>query len=226
MYRNVITNEVSERLPLQIGATYNPSWEQCRDIGWRIVVPPTPCAEGYERLIENWREDGDYVVLVDNATLIQDRLDAEAAARAAERAEYLAGYDVSDRPLRVPSLEIEDGAHVYGIVVDGDAGEVVPIQRESERLSNADFAAAREALRLERRAHRERITAIKTDLDQVETALDAIDVTQTGALGVAVAATTGTAKTALQEVRKVLVDVKAAAKNLRQAAEKIRKEIK
>jgi sulfite reductase beta subunit-like hemoprotein len=77
-----------------------------------------------------------------------------------------------------------------------------------------------------RAAHRANMLAIKTDLDQVESALDQIDVSASSSYATNIAACTGATKTALQDTRKVLVDVKAALKNLRQAAEKVRKEIR
>jgi hypothetical protein len=97
---------------------------------------------------------------------------------------------------------------------------------------------------------------VETALDQVDatmagplgvllTDLDGLNLTPSGDLGVAIAALpAGQTKTALQEVRKAMVtvrdgavtignesrkihaDTKTAAKNLRQAAEKVRKEIK
>lgn len=59
---------------------------------------------------------------------------------------------------------------------------------------------------------------VGTSLDAVSSALDAIDCTVTGPMGVAIAATTGVNKTALLEVRKVLADLKTATKDLKAAA--------
>jgi hypothetical protein len=167
---------------------------------------------------------------VDVTPEIQAEIDAaaapQAAADAAAQAEWLEGCDILQRPIR-GTFESEGGdGHAYVVTVDGVSGEVFGVQRESTRLTNAETDAAKAAARAERQQHRTRLDAIKTDLDQVETALDQIDATTTGALGVAIAATTGVNKTALTEVRKVLVDVKTALKNLRQAAEKVRREIK
>lgn len=70
-------------------------------------------------------------------------------------------------------------------------------------------------------------------IDAVSAALDAIDCTTTGPMGVAIAATTGVNKTALGEVRKVLADLKTttkdlkvAAKNNMQATQKLVKKLK
>jgi hypothetical protein len=108
-----------------------------------------------------------------------------------------------------------------------DGGDLVTYPDHASPRPDAATIAARQAqARADAQAHRDRIAAIKTDLDQVEAALDQVDVTTTGTLGVAIAATTGVNKTALTETRKVLVDLKAAAKNLRQAAEKLRRDVK
>jgi hypothetical protein len=133
---------------------------------------------------------------------------------------------IYDQPIQARIETPATDGHVYGIEVDPDGGEIIPVQRQSTRLTQVEYDAAKAARMAERAKHRDRIVAIKTDLDQVETALDQVDVTTTGPLGVAIAATTGNTKTALQEVRKVLADLKTAAKNLGQASEKVRKEIK
>jgi hypothetical protein len=70
------------------------------------------------------------------------------------------------------------------------------------------------------------LAAIKIDLDQVEAALDQINVSASSSYATNIAACTGAAKTALQDTRNVLVDVKIALKNLRQACEKIRREVR
>jgi hypothetical protein len=205
MKYNTITKQVSETVP---GGIYE-------GIDYHGTLPADVAARA------GW---------VDLTPEIQAQLDADkaaaAAAEAAARQAYLEGYDTHDRPQRMPSLEISDGDHVYGIVPDGATGEVDVIRRESTRTTNEQFDADREAKRLERRAHRERITGIKTDLDQVETALDGLDLTNAGPLGVAIAATTGATKTALNRTQDALQSLKTAAKNLRQACEKLRREVK
>jgi hypothetical protein len=119
---------------------------------------------------------------------------------------------------------LDANGHWLELVPVGD--DVVPMQVSNSPLNPDTRDTMKAAGVLEWNKHRDRIAAIKTDLDQVETALDQVDVTTTGPLGVAIAATTGNTKTALQEVRKVLADLKKAAENLRQATEKVRKEIK
>jgi hypothetical protein len=115
-----------------------------------------------------------------------------------------------------------------------------------------ETAAARVAARTADRLHREALQAIKLDLLQCETnitqvaqALEGINTSATGTLGVAIAAInpallTGNAKTvaaaqrdALTATRNLIGDLKNAVKNLRQAAEqnrqateKMRREIK
>ena len=205
MKYNTITKQVSETVPGGIyeGIDYHgaPPADVAVRAGW-VDVTPEIQAE------------------IDAAAAVQAAADAEAHAA------WLEGCDVLPRPIR-GVLEQDGGdGHVYSLIVDGAGGAVLPVQRESVRTSNAEHDAAKAAARAAHGVRRTRIDAIKTDLDQTETALDQIDVTTTGALGVAIAATSGVNKTALTEVRKVLVDVKTALKNLRQAAEKIRREIK
>jgi hypothetical protein len=153
-----------------------------------------------------------------------ERIEAERVAAEAAEAAYLEGYDVLPRPLQGKFETPAPDGHVYAFEVDPDTEEPFCVQRMSTRKSNATHATTVAERRAERKAHRDRIAAIKNDLDSVETAIDQIDVTAGGTLGVAIAATTGVNKAAFQEVRKVLVDIKAALKNLRQATEKLRKD--
>jgi hypothetical protein len=148
------------------------------------------------------------------------------AANAAAQAEYLAGVDVLPRPVRGAFESVAPDGHVYGLEIDAEGDAVFPVQRESTRLTQAEYDAARAARLAERATHRANMLAIKTDLDQVESALDQIDATTTGPLGLAITATSGATKTALQEVRKVIADMKTATKNLKQASEKLRREVR
>jgi phosphotransferase system IIA component len=140
--------------------------------------------------------------------------------------------DVENTPIKFTApiqarIEIPtEGDHAYRLEVDQDAGEVVPVEIESTRLTPAQYEVAKGTNLTARAVRRQRLTAIKTDLDQVESALDQIDVSASSSYATNIAACTGATKTALQDTRKILVDVKTALKNLRQASEKIRKEIK
>ena len=199
-------------------------WTTARKAGyWPIKAAPEPAAG----LVVTGR---DYVLVGD---VYEERLTTEPAPEpptpeeiAAAEALRLATPIVFDQPLQARIETPAADGHVYGLEVDADSGEVVPVQRESTRLTQAEYETARAARLAERATHRNRIAAIKTDLDQVETALDQIDVSAAGPLGTAIAATSGVNKTALQLVRTTLGDVKAALKNLRQASEKIRREIR
>jgi hypothetical protein len=156
-----------------------------------------------------------------------DAAEAEAAtAAAAAEAIRLATPIRYDQPIQARLETPADDGHIYGLEVDPDSGELYPVQRESQRKTDAEYAAAKADAKAARAAHRANMQAIKTDLDQVETALDQIDVSASSSYATNIAACTGATKTALQDTRKVLVDVKAALKNLRQAAEKVRKEIR
>jgi hypothetical protein len=240
------------------------SWERQRADGWRVAVP-YPDEPGY-------RHDASLSAVVfgsETATEVPDAIidiaaeqAQQAADAAAAQAEYLAGVDILPRPLQGAFETRATDGHVYGVEVDPDGDGFIPVQRESTRLTQAEYEAARAAKLEGRQTHRDRIAAIKTDLDQVETALDQIDVAATGpmgaaltalnavdlsaggTLGTAIAATTGATKTALQQVRLALVavrdnaqtavtesrkahaDTKTAAKNLRQATEKMRREVR
>jgi hypothetical protein len=124
-------------------------------------------------------------------------------------------------------VETDGGdGHVYSLIVDGAGGAVLPVQRESVRTSNAEHDAAKAAARAAHGVRRTRIDAIQTDLDQVETAINGLDLTNAGPLGTAIAATSGVNKAAFNQVQNALQSIKVAVKNLRQASEKIRKEIK
>lgn len=223
---NINTQEKSGTLPLSDPShgIYGPlTWEQARAIGWRIMPELPSVADGYERGAMTYVEgDGITAQAVYTDTLIADRLAAEAAAEVIRKATPI----IYDQPIQA-RIEIPVAPdHAYRLEVDTVSGEVIPVEIESVRLTEAEYATAHASKVLERVTHRNNITAIKTDLDQVATALDAIDVTNSGVLGVAIAATTGVTKTALGEVRTMLVDFKVAVKNLRQACEKVRKEIR
>jgi len=239
---NRVTRQVVEQRPDRIGGTLNPTEDQYITAGWRSIVEAAPVADGYRRISETLvdNEDGatfrvDVVDRLVTDIEAEEKAAAEAAAAraaidaekaAAAQAAYLAGVDVLPRPLQGRFETPAADGHVYGMEVDPSGDEIIPVQRESTRLTQAEYDAAKAAKLAARAAHRDAIRAIKADLDQVETALDQVDVTTTGPLGVAIAATTGNTKTALTETRKVLVDLKAAAKNLRQAVEKVRREIR
>jgi len=151
---------------------------------------------------------------------------AQAAADAAARAAYLEGFDQLPRPIRgIVETDGGDG-HVYVVAVDGAGGEVIPIQRESTRLTNAELEAAKTAARAARQTHRGNIAAIQTDLDQVKTAINGLDLTNAGPLGTAIAATSAPNKAAFNQIQNALQAIAMAVKNLTQASEKIRREIK
>ena len=177
-----------------------------------------------DRIVEiNGRADWAAEAMAVDAALVEaERQAAEEVAQA----EYLAGVDVLPRPVQGKFETPAADGHVYGIEIDPTGDEIVPVQRESTRLTQAEYEAARAEKLTARAAHRTNLAAIKTDLDQVEAALDQIDATTTGPMGVAIAATSGATKTALTEVRKVIADMKTATKNLKQASEKLRREVR
>ena len=60
----------------------------------------------------------------------------------------------------------------------------------------------------------------------MEAAINALDLSNAGPLGTAIAATAAPNKAAFNQVQNALQSIKVAVKNLRQASEKIRREIK
>ena len=227
-HRNIITGET--QIPTQLNGRQNVTWENSQAeliaVGWRIE-PEAP------ELVANMTRISKTFVEGDGATgawEVVDRLTSEIEAEAAEaqaQAEYQASLPVPmPTGIEAPVVVLTDSdGKGWGVVADG--GDLVTYpDHASPRPDAATIAARIAAARAEGKAHRDRIAAIQTDLDQAEAALEAINVTASGALGTAIAATTGVNKTALTAVRTTLVDFKTAAKNLRQAAEKLRKEVK
>ena len=222
MKKNIHTGAELEDWPNQVGATVNATPEQAQAAGWRDAGDPPAVQAGYVRQGATWTEAGGWQV-VDR---LQTEIDAEAAEAQAQ-AEYQASLPVPmPTGIEAPVVVLTDAdGKGWGVVADG--GDLVTYPDHASPRPDAATIAARQAqARLDAKAHRDRIAAIQTDLDQVEAALEAINVTASGALGTAIAATTGVNKTALTAVRNTLVDFKTAAKNLRQAAEKLRKEVK
>ena len=168
--------------------------------------------------------------------------DAATAAAEALRLQTPITFDQSIQFLGAagPAMRGTDG-HWYQPVPDPEAGDWLAIPRTgSPWHPDATFTNTAAAVIAERKAHRAAIRAIKLDLDQCATnlaqvavSIDAINTSATGTLGVAIAATTGTTKTALTATRNVLGDLKAAVRNLRagveqnrQACEKLRREVR
>ena len=87
-YRNIHTQEQRETWPDRIGATLNPTPEQCREAGWREEPPVPEVAAGYTRI------GTPRLVEIDGVTQweVTDRPTAEleAEAAAAKRADMVA----------------------------------------------------------------------------------------------------------------------------------------
>jgi hypothetical protein len=169
---------------------------------------------------------------VDVTPEIQAQIDADAAAALVEfeaaEVERKNTPLAFDQPIEAPALVVHTvpAARAVGMVSTAD-GEIVTFEYHASPVpSPAEIAARKQAAVDALTAHRNRITGIKTDLDQVETALDGLDLTNAGPLGLAIAATSGATKTAFNRTQDALQSLKTAAKNLRQACEKLRKEVK
>ena len=109
---------------------------------------------------------------VDVTPEIQAQIDADKAAADAaaesEQAAFLATPELRDRSLQFKgAARIEtdaDDGHVYGLEVDEASGTVFVVQRESDRLTHAEYMAARAA----------RKAALKAEKDALKAELDAL----------------------------------------------------
>jgi hypothetical protein len=120
LYVNLTTGIQSRTLPSWLAETQtaNPSLEQCARFGWRLAVEPGPPASGYERLTSlAWVQDPVeplQAVAVYKDTLIQDRLDEEAAAaaaaQAAAEAHVKAEADAADAIAKAEHMDTADPA--------------------------------------------------------------------------------------------------------------------
>jgi hypothetical protein len=202
--------------------------------GWRDYAPAT--ATGSVKAT-TWTDTGaqwvESVTYYSAAEVAQQAAQA-AAAQAAAEANRLATPIRFEQAIQAPAVETKatDG-HIYGFKVDPIDGDVFAVQRESERTSDAADLAATTNQLATRHTRRTRLERLADDIALIDTAVDAmmsIDLSATGTVGVAIAATTNPNKAALTAMRNALIDVRREAKvalnNARQAAEKIRKEIR
>jgi hypothetical protein len=237
-YVNIRTREQSDSLSQSMPAnvliaTPESIWDYRKADGWRLVdtnqiALPTP----------GWRVtayrgddiDGETARL----TIVTQVNIADEAAAAAIAASNMAIQAVA--PAKFPTgieaptvvLVNDDTGIAYGYIATATGDLVTPgyVEHASPTIDPATRTARKAAAMALFTSHTNRIAAIKADLDDVGTALDAIDVSTNGTMAADIAATSGATKTALTDTRKTLGDFKAAIKNLKQAAEKLRREIK
>jgi hypothetical protein len=222
-YQNIHTGD--KGLPERLGNTEHPTFEQCLSIGVRVEPVIPPVAEGYVRqsirLVEGDGRTGAWQC-VDR---LQSELDAEAAI-AASNAAYQASLPVTmPTGIEAPVVVLTDTeGKGWGVVADG--GDLV---------TYPDHASPTQA-RADAKAHRDRIAAIENDLNQVEAQVAETNwteivltniITTTGVWSNATQRAVMIAiKDALQADRANDNNLKIAVRNLKQAAEKLRKEVK
>lgn len=232
MYITNYDKHLHEVLPTAIGAMLTPAFEDCQPFGWRQYTGCQEPGMGMYVTAYAFSDDGTDAgyTIATQITVAEWEAQQTAAAAAAAAAEALRIETPirPDQPLET-RLELKDGEdNDWDMIVDGIGLEILPVKRSegSSRIAKQDYLNAITASLAARQTHRANMLLIKDDLDSVEASMDAVDVTNSGALGLAIAATSGVTKTALQECRTVFVAMKSALKNLRQAADKIRREIK
>jgi hypothetical protein len=237
MKHNIITGEGPDALKnpkwTMIDGTTPPTEAQLQAAGWRDMPPEPELAAGFVRVSKTFAEGDGVTGAWEVVDQLQTELDAEAAAAEAQ-AEYQASLPVPmPTGIEAPVVVLTDAdGKGWGVVADG--GDLVTYpDHASPRPDAATIAARIAAARAEGQTRRARLLAIEIDLLTIDTAVDemmAVDLSATGSIGVAIAATTGVNKAALTALRNALIDVRAKAKkglnNARQAAEKLRKEVK
>ena len=213
----------STAIPPQIDQTQPPTPALLLKYGWRIPDPTEPpLAEGYERLARWYVQDParpDYAILAVTDGNIAERIAREAAAEAVRKNTPI----VHDQPQEMPALvltSVPDGIGI-GLVPDNE-GNVVSFVYHASPIPTPEEIAIRKAEAVSNQAqHKNRIAAIKTDLDDAVAAIDLLD-----AAAIDPAAFTGAQKTTVQAMKAYVTGLKVAVKNAVQAVEKVRKEIK
>lgn len=227
-YQNIITG--AKGLPERLGNTEHPTFEQCIPAGWRIEPTLPPVADGYERLAVTYIEgDGTNAVAVYQDTLIADRLAAEAAA--------------ASNAVRLATLPTQFGSGVAVLDADGHwlelvpvGDDVVPIQVSNSPLDPNTRDTLKAAGVLEWGEHRQRITAIEKDLNDVEAQIVSTNWTDVVATNIITTtavwsnasqrATMIALKDAIQAIKANDNNLKIAVRNLKQAVEKLRREVR
>jgi hypothetical protein len=125
-YININTQqtEIPSTVGITKGVTWDNSQEMLKELGWRIRPELPPVEEGYERLSVVYVEgDGTTASAQYTDTLIQDRLNAEEAARqalAAQQAQQ-AIIDEQNRQLNKP-LELKKTENNFLLICEQLSG--------------------------------------------------------------------------------------------------------
>jgi len=143
----------SFNIPNAINGTVNPQHNLgvMLNAGYRLYDEPQPPADGYERGAVTWIQDPErpeYALPQYVDTLIQDRLDAEAAAAAARAAQIAA----SQAAAAAAAAHVSSYGNAYLLLCDTVAGrttheklssaEMVPVMKALEISDNATYAKA------------------------------------------------------------------------------------
>ncbi len=123
--------------------------------GWRDVVP---VADRTNVKVSTWADTGsqwvESVTRWTPAELAQQAADA-AAAQAVAESNRLATPIRYDQPIQARVELPVDPDHYYRLAVDTNSSEVVPVEIESKRLTEAQWKAARDAKLTDRRQKRD-----------------------------------------------------------------------
>lgn len=157
-YANVLTGEIRNELPDPIvwpggAVTHHPNIMVASGAGWRKVASVQPPPAGHR--VASYR-----VAEIDATTCaleVAESVDiaAEHAAQAAADAALRESPIIYERPIQARIEMPADDGHVYGLEVDPDGGDVVPVQRQSTRLTQAEYDAAKAARMAKRKQLRD-----------------------------------------------------------------------
>lgn len=153
-----ITNDLPGVIQSVAGTTINPTFDQCAKEGWRKVSE-------IEQPPDGWRVISFAVVDIDGQSCRlkidkQENISEAEAIRISTPIKY-------DRPIqaRIEVPAVDD--HIYGIEIDPETGAVIPVQRESVRLSDSEYKAARDdKLAKRRQLHEKGKAGISGQLQQ------------------------------------------------------------
>ena len=201
-------------LPTPQGMAANPrpalKAEWYRAQGWRRVV--TIASPDAGNRVATYGVTGIDEMTCNIIVSSQINLAAEAAALATAQSQavYRASLPISmptgiEGPVVV--LDYTNGVG-WGVIADNDGSLLTYQDHASPRPDAATIRQLQAAARTAGATHRQHMQAIRD-------AIQAVDLSTNGTLYIAITNTTGTTKTALQQVRQTMSDIKAALKSLR-----------
>lgn len=101
-YANIVTQQITDNLPKQIGATWSPTWDQLCAAGWRQITQVDKPSDGYRIVQQAIVETSDTTakLAVEKEINLADEAAAIAAAAAASK-EFEATTDNWPKSLRL-----------------------------------------------------------------------------------------------------------------------------